>query len=41
MCYSVYYVEGTTQQVYSGIAGRMECVTVNIMWNVLHSRFTG
>jgi len=38
VCYSEQYVEGTAQQVYSGIVGWMECVTVNIMWNVLHSR---
>jgi len=40
VCYSEHYVEGTTQQVDSGIAGWMECVTVNIMWKVLHSRWT-
>jgi len=33
-------VEGTAQQVDSGIVGRMECVTVNSMWKVLHSRWT-
>ena len=40
VCYSEHYVEGTAQQVDSGIAGWMECVTVNIMWKVLHSRWT-
>jgi len=33
-------VEGTPQQVDSGIVGRMECVTVNSMWKVLHRRGT-
>ena len=40
VCYSELYVEGTAQQVDSGIAGWMECVTVNLMWKVLHSRWT-
>jgi len=40
VCYSEHYVEGTAQQVDSGIAGWMVCVTVNIMWKVLHSRWT-
>jgi len=39
VCYSVHYVEGTPQQVDSGIVGWMECVTVNIMWKVLQSRW--
>jgi len=39
VCYSEYYVEGTAQQVDSGIVAWMECVTVNIMWKVLHSRW--
>jgi len=38
--YSENYVEDTAQQVRSGIAFWMECVTVNIMWKVLHSRWT-
>jgi len=38
--YSEHYVVGTAQEVESGIAVWMECVTVNIMWNVLHSRWT-
>ena len=33
-------MEGTAQQVDSGILGWMECVTVNSMWKVLHSRWT-
>jgi len=33
-------VESTAKQVDSGIAVWMECVTVNIMWKVLHSRWT-
>jgi len=32
-------MECTAQQVDSGIVGGMECVTVNIMWKVLHSRW--
>ena len=32
-------MEGTSQQVDSSIAARMECVTVNIMWKILHSRW--
>jgi len=40
VCYSEHYVEGTAQQVDSGIVGRMECVTVNIMWKILHSKWT-
>ena len=40
MCYSEHYVEGTAQQVYSDTAVTMECVTVNIMWKILHSRWT-
>jgi len=38
--YSELFVEGTTQMVDSGIVSRMECVTVNSMWKVLHSRWT-
>jgi len=40
LCYSELYVEGTSEQVDSGIVSRMECVTVNSMWKVLHSRLT-
>ena len=32
MCYSEHYVEGTAQQVDSGIVGWMEYVTLDIMW---------
>jgi len=39
VCYSEQYVEGTAQQVESGIVCWMECVTVNCMWKVLHSRW--
>ena len=38
--WSEQYVEGTAQQVDCVIVCRMECVTINIMWNVLHSRWT-
>jgi len=40
ICYSEQYVEGTAQQVDSSIVDWMECVTVNIIWKVLHSRWT-
>jgi len=40
VCFSEHYVEGTAQQVDSGIVGWMNCVTVNNMWKVLHSRWT-
>ena len=40
VCYSKHYVEETSQQVDSGIAAWVECVTVNIMWKILHSRWT-
>jgi len=33
-------VEGTAQQVDSGIVGGMLCVAVKIMWKLLHSRWT-
>ena len=39
LCYSEHYVEGTSQEVDSGIAVWMKCGTVNIMWKVLHSRW--
>ena len=38
VCYSEHYVEGTAQQVDSGNVGWVECVTVNNMWKVLHSK---
>jgi len=40
VCYSENYVEETAQLVDSAIAGGMECVTVIIMWKLLHSRWT-
>ena len=40
VCYSEHYLEDTSQQVDSGIAARMECVTVNIRWKIFHSRWT-
>ena len=40
VCYSEHYVEVTAQQVERGIACWMEFVTVNIMWKLLHSRWT-
>jgi len=39
VCYSEHYVEVTVQEVDSGIAVWMKCVTVNIMWKVLRSRW--
>jgi len=40
VCYIEHYLEGTSLQVESGIAAWMKCVTVNIIWKVLHSRWT-
>jgi hypothetical protein len=40
LCYSEHYVEDTSQQVDSGIEAWMERVTVNVMWKILHSRWT-
>jgi len=40
VCYNEHYVEGNAKHVESNIAGRMECVTMNIMWKLLHSRRT-
>ena len=31
-------MEGTAKHVDSVIAGWMECVIVNVMWKILHSR---
>ena len=39
VCYSEHFLEDTSQQVDSGIAVWLECVTVNIMWKILHSRW--
>jgi len=40
VCFSEHYAEATAQQVVSCITVWMDCVTVNIMWKVLHSRWT-
>ena len=40
VCYCEHNLEDTAEQVDSGIAAWMECVTVNIMWKILHSRWT-
>jgi len=40
VCYSEQYVECTAHQEDSDTWDWMECVTVNIMWNLLHSRST-
>ena len=40
VCYSEQNVEGTAQQVDRAIVGSMECVSVNIMWKLLHGRWT-
>jgi len=39
VCYSEQYADGTAQLVDCGIVGWMECVTVNSMWMILHSRW--
>ena len=40
VCYSEHYVECTAQKVYSVIAAWIKCVTVNIIWKLLHNRLT-
>ena len=40
MCYSESYVDDTAQQVDSDIVAWMDCVTVNIVWKLLQSRWT-
>ena len=40
VCYSEHYLEGISQQADSGIMAWMKFVTANIIWNVLHSRWT-
>ena len=40
VCYSEPYMEDTSQRVDSVISAWMECVVVNIMWKILHSRWT-
>jgi len=40
VCYSEHYVVDTALQLDSGISVWMECVTVNIVWKVLHCRWT-
>jgi hypothetical protein len=38
--YSKHYLEDTLQQMDSGVAAWIKCVTVNIIWKILHSRCT-
>jgi len=33
-------MDGTSQQVDTGIAAGIKSVTVNIIWKILHSRWT-
>ena len=40
VCYSEHYLYFTSQLVDSVVATWMECVTVNIIWNLLHSKWT-
>jgi len=40
LCYSEQYMEVNAHAVDSKIADWMECVTVNIMWMLLHSSWT-
>ena len=40
VCCIEHHVEDNSQQVNSGIAAWMECVTVNVMWKIFHSRWT-
>jgi len=39
VCYSEHYTEDTAQQVDSGIAAWMKCVTMNIIWKILHRKW--
>jgi len=38
--FSEHYILCPEQQVDSGIVGLVECVTENIIWKVLHSKWT-
>ena len=38
--YSEHFLEVTAQQLESFVAGSMDCVTVNIMLNLVHGRRT-
>jgi len=40
VCYSKHYMEDSSQQVDSIISGWKNYITVNIMWKILHSRWT-
>jgi hypothetical protein len=40
VCYSEHYLEDTSQLVDSSIAAWNECVTVNIIWKIIHSWWT-
>jgi len=40
VCYSEHYMEDTSQQVDNYIAAWMECVTMNIIWKIIHSMWT-
>jgi len=40
VCFSEHYLEDTAEQVDSDIGVLMECVTVNIIWKILHGRWT-
>ena len=40
VCYNEHCLEDTSQQVDTGIGVLMECVTVNIVWKILHSSWT-
>ena len=40
VCYSEHYVKDTAHQVDRCIAASMECVTVNIILKIIHSRWT-
>jgi len=40
VCHSEHYLEDTAEQVENGIGVLIECVTVNIIWKILQSRWT-
>ena len=39
VCYCEHTLEDTTHLVDSFIVGGMDCVTMNIIWNLLHCRW--
>ena len=40
VCYNEHYEDGTSKLLDIRIVGWMECVSANIIWKILHSRWT-